>query len=254
MRIRQWFAIACGAALIAGAAVAAAQPDSSAASRAQPGQAGSGAASSALDGLVEVKSQRFDHVYLRPGADFRGYAKIMLSPTQVTFAKNWLEDMNHHRIAVLQGTTAADAERIAEGMRSGLRNVFADAFRRAGYQTVTAPGVDVLGISLRVSDLYINAPDTVIHALPSRVYTYDAGHATLELEVRDSGTGALLGRVVDRRTAGYRGGSRADVRITTPASNRFDFESLFGTWARYCIDELKAQLPVAMNAPAPKSD
>ncbi len=139
MRIRQWFAMACGAALIAGAASAAAQ-------------AGSGAAASDLDGLVEVKSQRFDHLYLRPGADFRGYTKVMLDPTQVTFAKTWLTDLNsrNSRIAVLQGTTAADADRIAENVRSSLRNVFSGAFRSAGYEIVAASGGDVLELSLRL--------------------------------------------------------------------------------------------------------
>lgn len=195
MRIRQWFAVACGAALIAGAANAAAQ-------------AGSGGAASDLDGLVEVKSQRFDHLYLRPGADFRGYTKVMLDPTQVTFAKTWLTDLNsrNSRIAVLQGTTAADADRIAEDVRSSLRNVFAGAFRSAGYEIVAASGGDVLELSLRLIDLSINAPQTVTQALPSRVYTHNAGQATLALEILDSTSGVLLGRVVDRRTAGNRGG------------------------------------------------
>lgn len=238
MRIRQWFAIASGVALIAGATVA-------------PGQTGSGAASNDLGGLVEVKSKQFDKVYLRPGADFRGYTKVMLEPTQVTFAKNWLRDLNEHRIAVLQGTTLADAERIAGEMRSGLRDTFANTFRSAGYEIVAAAGADVLGVSLRVFDLYINAPATVTQALPSRVYTHDAGEATLALEVRDSTTGALLGRIVDDRIAGNRGGPRA-IRITTTVSNQFDFESLFSLWAQYSIDELKAQSPVAMNVPVQK--
>jgi hypothetical protein len=175
----------------------------------------------------------------------------MLEPTQVTFAKNWLRDLNEHRIAVLQGTTVADAERIAGEIRSGLRDTFANTFRSAGYEIVAATGADVLGVSLRVFDLYINAPATVTQALPSRVYTHDAGEATLALEVRDSTTGALLGRIVDRRIAGNRGGPRA-IRITTTVSNQFDFESLFGLWARYSIDELKAQSPVAMNIPIQK--
>src|SRR5450432_751529 len=135
MRVCQWFAIACGVALVAGTSAA-------------HSQAGSGAAASGPDGLVEVKSQRFDQVFLRPGVDFRGYTKVMLDPSQVTFAQNWLYDMNHNRIAVLQGTTAADAERIAKDMRSSLRDVFANIFRSAGYEVVTGPGPAVLELSL----------------------------------------------------------------------------------------------------------
>jgi len=235
MRIRQWFAMACGAALIAGATHAAAQ-------------AGSGAASSELDGLVEVKSQRFDHVYLRPGADFRGYTKVMLDPTQVRFAETWLTNLNsrNSRIAVLQGTTVTEADQIAEEVRSSLGNVFSDVFRHAGYEIVAASGGNVLELSLSVTDLSINAPKTVTQALPSRVITHNAGQATLALEIRDSTSGVLLGRVVDRRTAGNRGGPRSS-RITTTASNQIDFESVFALWASGCVDELKAQSPIALN-------
>ena len=239
MKIRHWFAIACGAALVAGAAVAVAQ--------------GSSAASSDLDGLVKVKSKHFDEVYLRPGADFRGYAKVMLNPAQVTFAKSWKKDMNFNRIALLQATTVEDADRIAEKVRAGLGDVFANAFKSAGYEIVAAPGADVLGLSLRVIDLYINAPETITLAPTSRVYTLDAGQGTLALEVRDATTGALLGRVVDRRTAGDRGSFRSSLMLTTPVSNRFDFARLFDVWARNWIEsleELKAQSPVATKGPA----
>jgi hypothetical protein len=236
MRTRPWFVIACGVALIAGAPIAASQVSS-------------GPASSDQDRLVEIKSNRFDQVYLRPGVDFRGYTKVMFGPAQVTFAQSWLTDMNKNRIAVLQGTTAADAEHIADDVRASLREVFANAFRSEGYEIVTAPGPDVLDLSLAVIDLYINAPRTVTQALPSRVLTNEAGRATLALELRDATTGALLGRLVDRDTAGNRGGSRPRLRITTTVTNRFDFEALFGAWARYSIDELKAKPRVAMSVP-----
>ena len=241
MRIRGLFAIACGVALVAGAAVAAAQT-------------GSSAASSDLDGLVKVKSKRFDDVYLRPGADFRGYTRVMFAPTQVTFARNWMKDMNSQPISLRQRTTPESAARIAEKVRTGFGDAFANAFKSAGYEIVAAPGPDVLNVSLRVIDLYINAPETVTLSEPSRVYTFDAGEATLALEVRDSTTGALLERVVDRRTSGDRGSFRSSFMITNPVSNRFNFDRLYDLWARSYIkslEELKAQ-PVAMNVPAQK--
>jgi hypothetical protein len=238
MSIRQWIAVACGVALVAGAAEVA-------------GQAGSGAAASDVDGLVQIKSRNFDRAYLRPGADFRGYGKVMFSPAQVTFAGDWLTNMNHNRIAVLQGTSVADADRIAESVRAGLLKVFSDVLGRAGYEIVTASGPGVLGFSLSVVDLYINAPKTVTQALPSRVYTHDAGHATLALDIRDATTGVLLARFVDRRTAGIRGDPRPGVGVTTTVTNQFDFENLFGLWASGSVAALKAQSPVAMSMPSP---
>ncbi len=237
MKIGQWIAIACGVALIAGTTNA-------------PAQATSAVTASAVDGLVEVKSKDFDRVYVRPGTDFRAYTKVMLGPTQVAFADRWLSDMNFHRIAVLQGTTAADAERIAQDTRTGLRDVFAAQFQRAGYEVVAAPGAGVLGLSVNVVDLYVNAPASITQALPSRVYTHEAGFATLVLEVHDSTTGTLLARIVDRRTVGLRGGPHPNVRITTVASNRFDFGTTFSLWAQNSIDELKSASLLAMNGPA----
>ena len=49
------------------------------------------------DGLVHVSAKRMDAVYLAPGADFRGYTKLMVDPTQAAFKKDWLENMNDQR-------------------------------------------------------------------------------------------------------------------------------------------------------------
>ena len=46
------------------------------------------------DGLVRVESKKLRLVYLRPGADFRAYSKVMLDPTEVAFRKNWLRNYN----------------------------------------------------------------------------------------------------------------------------------------------------------------
>jgi hypothetical protein len=237
MKTRQWLAILCGGAFVAGATLATAQ-------------GGSVTASGNVDGLIKAASKDFDQVYLRPGTDFRSYTTVMLTPSQVVFADRWLTEMNSHPIAVLQGTSATDAEGIAADVRSSLRQAFTDTFRRAGYDVVTAPGADVLALSVNLADLYINAPRTVTQALPSRVYTPEAGQATLMLEVRDATTGALLARFVDKRTAGVRAPPRPGVRLTTQPSNQFDFESLFGLWAQNSVGELKTVSPLAMNAPA----
>ena len=246
MRIRRWsavaMAVAIAAALLTGATVAAAQTARS-------------ADTSDWEGLVQVKSKRFDAVYLLPGADFRGFTKVMLDPAQVAFAKNWMRDMNPPRMELWRRTTPEDAEQIAEQARTGFGDIFVNAFKGAGYEVVTTPGVDVLRLSPRIVNLYINAPASVTTSVTTRSYTIDAGEATLALEVRDSTTGALLGRAVDRRVAGNRGNFRSNVNITSTVSNRSDFGELFDVWARSCVkglEELKAQSPVVPPEPARK--
>ena len=238
MRIRKLFVIPRGVALILFATIAAAQ-------------AGTGAASSDLDSLVRLRSKRFDEVYVRTGTDFRGYTRVILDPTQVTFARNWVSNMNSQPMSLMQATTVEDADQIAEKMRSRFNAVFANAFKNAGYEIVAARGADVLQVSLQVIDLTINAPETITLSMPRTVYTLDAGQATLALEGRDAATGVLLWRVIDRRTAGDRGSFRSSFMVTTPVSNDVYFERLFDLWAQSSVKtlgELKEKSPMAVEA------
>ena len=48
----------------------------------------SGQTSDSPDGLVKVAPRRMDLAWLRPGADFRVYTKVIVDPTQVAFRPN----------------------------------------------------------------------------------------------------------------------------------------------------------------------
>ena len=169
------------------------------------------------DHLVRVKAKQFDQVYLLPGADFRGYSKILIEPVQVAFRKNWMRDMNDTR-DLSRRITDDDAARIVERTRGGAMKLFADAFRAAGYEIVTEPGPGVLRVAPNIIDLYITAPDTM-SAGRTRTYAVDAGEATLALEARDSVSGEILGRAVDRERAGGLGGTRLS-RATDVSNTR----------------------------------
>jgi hypothetical protein len=193
------------------------------------------------DGLVEVKAKRMDAVFLMPGADFRPYTRLMVDPTQAAFKKDWLKSVNEDR-RMSDRVTPEHAEKMLEAARTNFDDIFVEAFRKAGYEIVTTPGPDVLRVSTAVINLYVNAPDTM-SAGRSYSYTMEAGEATLVIEVRDSMTGALMGRVLDRRMT--RGAGR--LQMTTSVSNQAEFRSLFRQWADIAakgLDELKAQSPV----------
>jgi len=197
------------------------------------------------DGLVEVKPKKMDLVYLLPGADFRPYTKVMVDPTEVAFRKDWLKDMNRSSVSLSRHVTEEDAAKILEAARSNFDDIFQEAFTKAGYAVVATPGPDVLRVSTGVLNLYLNAPDTM-SAGRSRTYTANAGEATLVIEVRDSTTGALLGRVVDRRETKDPGG----VQMATSVSNLSDFRMLFKQWAATTakgLDELKTHSPVPLD-------
>ena len=194
------------------------------------------------DGLVRVKPKKMDAAWVAPGADFRSYTKVMLDPAEVAFKKDWLKDINENNVGVSRDVTQEQAQKIATAAREGIDAVFKETFEKAGVQVATAPAPDVLRLSPGIANLYINAPDTM-SAGRTRTYTTEAGEATLILEARDSVSGALLGRVIDRRETRNTG----TVQWTTSVSNRSDFGQLFRSWANICVkgmEELKALSPV----------
>lgn len=186
------------------------------------------------DGLVEVNSKRLDLAYLAPGADFRSYTKVMVDPTQVAFHKDWMKNMNNRR-DLSRKVTEEHAKDIIEAARTNFADVFTEVFGKAGYTVVTAPGDDVLRISPGVANLYINAPD-LMSTGRSQTYSANAGEATMILELRDSQTGALLGRVVDRRETRDAIGMQPANRVT----NTTDFRALFKTWASTSVKGIEA--------------
>lgn len=193
------------------------------------------------DGLVEVKSKKMELVYLLPGADFRPYAKVMLDQPEVAFRKDWMRNMNDS-MDLNRRVTPADAQKILSTVGSNTGDLFAEAFTKAGYEVVTAPGADVLRVSTGVLNLYVNAPDTMSPGV-TRTFTTNAGEATLVIELRDSLTNALLARVLDRReTQGLPGASNS-------VTNLAEFRSLAKQWAGISTKGL-----VALKAASPIPD
>jgi hypothetical protein len=198
------------------------------------------------DNLVLAKSKRFQRVYLLPDADFRPYTKVMLDPTEVAFRKNWVKDYNNSASSLGRRMDDQQAQRIIDQVRKGFGDSFAKAYAKAGITVVQTPGPDVLRVRTGVVDLAINAPD-VPTAGRSRSYSSEAGQAMLVVEVRDSETGALLGRVLDRQIAGD-----SMPYMRNSVSNTADFSRMFDMWAKSSVDGFKmlqtrnpAQAPVA---------
>lgn len=197
------------------------------------------------DGLKQVESSRLDGVFLKPGADFRAYTKVMLDPTEVAFEQNWQRDFNRRTVSLNQRISDSDAARILEQARTGFESVFTRAYNDAGYQVVTTPGPDVLRVRTAVVNLRVTAPDQF--SAGRRTFSNDAGSATVILEARDSLSGALLGRAVDTRNAGGNG-----PMIRNRVTNRADFERLAQVWARISVAgmaELRAMSPIPGGPP-----
>lgn len=193
------------------------------------------------DGLVQVKSKKLNLAYLLPDADFRAYSKVMFDKPEVAFAKNWQRDFNRSAMTLSGRISDKDVRDAVTQAEASLSKIFPQRFTEDGYQVVNEAGPDVLRLGVAIVNLEVNAPERDI---PGRSSTYavDAGEATFAIEARDSLTGQLLGRAVDRREAGEGPTYRRNY-----TSNLADFEALFDTWARIAargLTELKAASPV----------
>lgn len=195
------------------------------------------------DGLVNVPSKN-GAVYLAPGADFRAYTKVMLDPTEAAFHKDFKKDTNSKATGLSGRISDTDIQAMTAQARTGSTEIFTKALTAGGYQVVTNAGPDVLRLRTALINISVDAPNAAQSMGRSRVYTQKAGEATLVVEARDSLTGAILGRAVDRRLAGENSGGGPRNRATNTA----DFSRLIGTWAKATVkglDQLKALSPVS---------
>jgi hypothetical protein len=195
------------------------------------------------EGLVRIKSDKIQLVYLAPEADFRPYTRVLLDPSEMAMEKNWLRDQRRDSSSLGGQATERDVIRALDQGKKQFDTYFAEAFTKAGFTVATAPGADTVRISAGVFDIDVVAPD--VSASRNRTYSEDAGAGTLVIEVRDSVTNALLGRAIERRIAGDNG-----PWLRNSASNRADFDQLFRRWAEASANgllELKALSPVDVN-------
>jgi len=192
------------------------------------------------DGLFRIRASKADAAYLLPNADFRPYSKVLIDTPQVAFQKDWLRDANSrsHRV------TDKEMRQAIDDASAALLEALRTEYGKAGYGIVTDLGSDVLRVSTGIVNLAVAAPDTMS---PGRytVFSQEAGQATLVLEVRDSLSGTLLGRVVDGAIIGD-----GVHYMRNSVTNRADFEAQFANWAKSSargLNMLKSNSPIDSN-------
>ena len=146
------------------------------------------------DGLKKVDARGVDAAYVRPGASLGTYKRILLDPVEVAFSKDWKPKKTGSYLPL----SNEDREKIRRDLAELFTTTFTEVLQKGGYPVVSESGPDVLRVTAGLTDVYINAPDTMA---PGRSYTFvmSAGHMTLVAELRDSETGQIMARVFDQR-------------------------------------------------------
>ncbi len=187
----------------------------------------------AAEGLAAVKSSTLDQVYLRPAVNLADYRKVMVEPARVEMLKGWRKSINQQR-EPSRWITVEDEQDLVRKAAAGMTGAVVEAFKAKGFEIVTAPGPGVLRVSPSTTDLFVNAPDTVTATRQGQITQFEAGDATLDMEIRDSTNGNVVGLVSDRNAARQVG----RLNRVTLISNQFWFDAMFSAWARNCATEI----------------
>ena len=172
-----------------------------------------------FDGLHKVDNSQADLAWATPDFDISAYTKIMLvgEGIEYTPAKN-------------RGRTSMERQRggpyfIDENSRARFEALVSEVFleemqKIERFEIVDEPGPDVMMIRGGLLDVVSYVPsDTNIGR--GGIYLRTVGEATLVLELRDSETGAILARSIDRRAAERMGDTMMESnRVTNAAEVR----------------------------------
>jgi Protein of unknown function (DUF3313) len=181
------------------------------------------------DGLQPIKVKNIDKAYKRPGASLAGYTSVIIRPVSVEFSKTW----NPRDYGGPFGLKTADVEKIRNGLAKLANNTFSKTLTKGGYPVVSATGEHVLDVEAHIVDLFVNAPE-VQTAVPTRTYVFSAGEMRLVVTLRDSVTGTILYRTIDKK----RGTDDRQLVWANDVFNQAEAELALTGWARQLKDAL----------------
>ena len=182
-----------------------------------------------FDGLHVVDNSRADKAWARPDFDMSAYSKVMLVGMGIEYAP-----------AKNSGRTSMDRSRtgpfiISEDTRTRFEALVQETFQEEfaeieNFEIVSEAGPDVLMVRGGLLDVESFVPEEAMNrAGRGGIYLQSIGEATIFLELRDSESGAILARSIDRRAAEPIGDTMMEANRVT---NTTEVKRLVRYWAR----------------------
>jgi hypothetical protein len=170
------------------------------------------------DGLVRRESQQVDSVYVVPGASLAPYRSVILDPVNLAFKLDW-QKRN-------PDVTPSDVTRIRSQGAAVFNEIFSNALTmQHGYPITIQPGPDVLQVTASLTELDVSAaPGT---AGNQRMFIVSPSDLTLTLELRDSQSGALLARAIDKE----KGRTFGNLKVEGSVENSAEARRAIEMWA-----------------------
>jgi hypothetical protein len=198
------------------------------------------------DGLHLYKQTKERIAYVKPGATFTQYKRVAILDPYVEFSQEWVQDYNRDQRDPSRKIKDSDLDRAKSALQSDFKRIFTEELQKEGrYQVTASGGSDVLVLRPALINIQVNAPD-LMAAGRSTTYAESAGAMTIYLELWDSGSNALLGRVIDGSVD-----PSSFTQRSSSVTNRAAAERIMRAWA----DELRSRLDLVRGkdvAPAAK--
>jgi hypothetical protein len=149
------------------------------------------------DGL-QLKTQTKQRlIYVKPGAKFSQYDRVMILDCYVEMQKDWQQNYNANEGADLSRQVSNDdVQRIKSTLAAEFKKVFTAELQKGGYQVTNSPAPDVLLLRPAIIDVQVTAPDIMSAGMDVNVIA-SAGSGTFYLELWDPSTNTILARAMD---------------------------------------------------------
>ena len=184
------------------------------------------------DGLQLVKKSKVRIAYMKPGVSLEKYDKVKILDCYVEFAKDWQRDYNMNEIGIDGRVTNKDVQEISQRLATEFNAEFTKVLEKKGYPVVDTVGPDVLLLRPALVNVEITAPDLMTPGM-STEFVRSAGSMTLYMELYDSATSEIIGRVVDPEQDLGMGPEMAN-RVTNQAAA----DRIISRWASLLADHL----------------
>jgi hypothetical protein len=135
------------------------------------------------DGLQLKIHTSNELVYVKPGATFSQYKKVMVLDCYVAMQKDWQQNYNNNVGPDINAqVTDADVQRIENTLSAEFKKVFTAELQKGGYQVTTTEAADVLILRPAIIDVQVTAPDLMTSINNANVIS-SAGSGTFYLEL-----------------------------------------------------------------------
>ena len=179
-----------------------------------------------FDGLHKVDNSKADVAWARPDIDLSGYTKIWPVGAGVEYRQ--VKNRGRTSMDRTKGGPYFIDDKSRAQFEELVGTVFKEELKKVKkYELVDGPGPDVLMIRGGLLNVTSMVPPEPIGGR-STVFLSSVGDATLVLELRDSETGTILARSVDRRAAEAIGGT---FQRSNSVTNSAEVRRLIKFWA-----------------------